>query len=98
MRKLRVNIFDDDLYNLKMLKLFMRLRDYEILTFDRAAFCPINVVKSDKCDNLNPCADIIITDYQMSEMSGLEMLLHQAQNGCKVDIRNKVVMSGDLGG
>jgi hypothetical protein len=35
MRKLRVNIFDDDVYNLTMLKLFMSQRDYEILTFDR---------------------------------------------------------------
>jgi DNA-binding response OmpR family regulator len=96
MRKLRVNIFDDDVYHLKMLKLFMSQRDYEILTFDRPVVCPISGTRSDKCDTLKPCADIIITDYQMSEMTGLEMLLHQAQNGCKVDIRNKIVMSADL--
>jgi CheY-like chemotaxis protein len=96
MRKLKVNIFDDDVYNLKMLKLFMSQRDYEILTFDRPVVCPINGTKSDKCDTLKPCADIIITDYQMPEMTGLEMLLQQEQRGCKIDIRNKIVMSADL--
>lgn len=96
MRKLRVNIFDDDVSNLKMLQLFISQRDYEILTFDRPVVCPINSAKSDKCNPLKPCADIVITDYHMPEMTGLEMLLHQAQRGCKVDIRNKIVISSDL--
>jgi DNA-binding response OmpR family regulator len=96
LRKLRVNIFDDDVSILKLLKGIMSMRDYEILTFERPVVCPIYGTKSNKCDTLNPCADIIITDYQMPQMSGLEMLLHQAQRGCKVDIRNKLVMSSDL--
>lgn len=96
MRKLRVNIFDDDVSNLKMLKIYMSRRDYEILTFDRPVVCPICSATSDKCNTLNPCADIIITDNQMPEMTGLEMLLHQAQKGCKIDIKNKMLMSSDL--
>lgn len=97
MRKLRINIFDDNASTLRMLKEFMSKRDYEILLFDRPIVCPINSVKSDKChDFLNPCADIIMTDYQMPGMTGTEMLLHQTQMGCKVDIKNKLVMSGDL--
>jgi response regulator RpfG family c-di-GMP phosphodiesterase len=96
MRKLRVNIFDDDAIILKMLKVAMSQRGYEILTFERAVACPINGAKSDNCNSLNPCVDIIITDYKMPEMTGLEMLLHQAQNGCKVNMLNKLVMSADL--
>jgi CheY-like chemotaxis protein len=96
LRKLRINIFDDDVLNLKMLKFILSQRDYEILTFDRPVVCPIYSTKSEKCNSLKPCADVIITDYRMPEMNGLEMLLHQAQSGCKVDIRNKLVMSSDL--
>jgi len=90
MRKLRINIFDDDAGNLKLLKVLMSQRDYDILTFDRPVVCPIDSSKSDKCNIGKPCADIIMTDYQMPEMTGIEMLLHQAQKGCKVDIRKDV--------
>ena len=96
MRKLRVNIFDDDASNLKLLQSCMSRRDYEILTFDRAVVCPINGATSNRCNSLKTCADIIKTDNQMPGMTGLEMLLLQAQNGCKVDIRNKILMSSDL--
>jgi CheY-like chemotaxis protein len=74
----------------------MEQRDYEIMTFDRPHICPIYSTKSERCNTLKPCADVIITDYQMPEMTGLEMLLHQAQSGCKVDIRNKIVISSGL--
>lgn len=96
MRKPRVNIFDDDVSNLKLLKMFISMRDYEVLTFDSPVVCPIFGAHADKCDNSKPCADIIITDNQMPKMTGIEMLLQQAQRGCGVDIRNKAVMSADL--
>jgi CheY-like chemotaxis protein len=96
MRKLRVNIFDDDISNLKMLKSFLSRRDYEIMTFDKPVVCPVNGSGSKKCNTIHPCADIIITDYEMRGMTGLEMLHRQAQSGCRVDVRNKIVMSSDL--
>ncbi len=95
MRKLRVNIFDDDVYNLKMLKTIMSQRDYEVLTFDSPAVCPIYNAHTEECPYVNPCADIIITDYQMPHMTGLELLLQQAQRGCRIDRRNKALMSAD---
>ena len=95
-RKLRVNIFDDDVSNLKMLKSYLFRKDYEILTFDRPLVCPGNGAKSEKFSISNACADVMITDYQMPEMTGIEMLLQQVQRECKIDIRNKIVMSADL--
>jgi CheY-like chemotaxis protein len=91
MRKLRVNIFDDDVINLKMLKACLSPRNYEVLTFDRPVVCPVNYEQQDEC--IKPCADILITDYQMPQMTGVEMLLGQAQRGCRIDKRNKALMS-----
>ena len=95
MRKPRVNIFDDEVSNLKVLKELLSMRDYEVVTFDRPVVCPLYGAQADECLSSKPCADIIITDYQMPKMTGIEMLLLQAQRGCRVDVRNKAVTSGD---
>jgi CheY-like chemotaxis protein len=94
MRKLRVNVFDDDVHNLKLLELFMTQRGYEVMTFDRPVNCSLYDGQPE-CNNSKPCADIIITDHQMPRMTGLEMLLLHKQRGCKTDIRNKALISGD---
>ncbi len=95
MRKLRVNIFDDDIHNLKLLKIFLSRRDYEVMTFDKPVVCPLYDAHQDEC--LRPCFDIIITDYHMPRMTGVEMLVQQRQRGCKVDRSNKAVMTADPG-
>ncbi|MCK4839569.1 MAG: response regulator [Desulfobulbaceae bacterium] len=95
MRKLRVTIFDDDNNNLELLQLLLSRRDYEVLTFNGPVVCPVYQGQSNACSNGKTCADIIITDYQMPKMTGIEMLLQQVQNGCKIDRRNKAVMSAD---
>jgi len=96
LRKRRVLIFDDDRNVLNLLKDFFSIRDYDVLTFDSPVTCTIYDKSLESCANAKPCADIVITDYQMPKMTGLELLLQQAQRGCKVDIRNKALMSGDL--
>jgi len=95
-RKRRVIIYDDDVNVLNLLKDFFSNRGYEVLAFDSLAVCTIYGKNLDSCANSKPCADIIITDYQMPKMTGLELLHKQAQRECKVDIRNKALMSGNL--
>jgi len=95
-RKRRVIIYDDDVNVLNLLKDFFSDRDYEVLAFDSPTVCAIYDKNLDSCVNSKPCADIIITDYQMPKMTGLELLRKQAQRGCKVDIKNKALMSGNL--
>jgi|GEM_PF-426633 len=96
LRKRRAIIIDDDANILKLLKDFFSIRDYDVLTFDSPITCTIYENKLASCANSKPCADILITDYQMPKMTGLELLVQQAQRGCKVDIRNKALMSGNL--
>jgi DNA-binding NtrC family response regulator len=95
MRKPRVNIFDDEVSILRFLREVISLRDFEVVTFDRPVVCPLYGAQADKCLNPKPCADIIMTDYKMPKMTGIEMLHLQAQRGCRVDVRNKAIMSGD---
>ncbi len=65
------------------------------MTFDRPVACPIYNAEEHDCGNLAPCADIIITDYKMPQMTGIEMLLQQEQKQCRIDRRNKALLSAD---
>ena len=55
--------------------------------------CPIIEGHVEGCFRKDPCADLIITDFRMPERTGIELLEIQARRGCKLDVRNKAIMS-----
>ena len=78
---------------LDILKNYFSLMNFEVQSFNQAILCPV-------CENTNscvyPCADIIITDFEMPRVNGIELLNHQAQKKCPINIKNKAIMSGML--
>ncbi|MDA8098481.1 MAG: response regulator [Nitrospiraceae bacterium] len=95
MRTRRVILFDDEQTVLDLLKLVFDLRGYEVLTFREPVICPL-YIDSSACAKLNPCCDVLITDHRMPRMKGLDLLREQTRRGCKLDIRNKALISGYL--
>ena len=95
MRKRRAILYDDDHIVLDLLQDFFSLRNYDVLTYRRPVFCPLYGEISD-CNNLFPCADIVMSDIRMPGQSGINMLQAQALKGCRVPADNKAVMSGYL--
>ena len=96
MRKIRIIIFDDDVVTLRLLKILLTDRNYEVLSFNEPIICPIYEKNTGNCTKDNQCADIIITDFEMPKMNGSELLQKQSERGCKVDIRNKAIISGNI--
>lgn len=96
MRKRRAIIFDDEPVVLDVFKLFFELRGYEVLTFREPVTCVVYGDEAD-CPRPSPCADIIITDFRMPKMNGLDMLRAQAAHGCKLTNKNKALISGYIG-
>ena len=95
MRKPRVIIFDDEVFILNMLKDFFLMRGYEVLTSsDPTSICPIYGKGGGLCSNRDRCSDVMITDFRMPGVNGVELLEIQNRQGCKLDIRNKAVISG----
>lgn len=95
MRKKRIIIFDDEIFILSLLDSFFSKLGYEVLTYNEPVVCPV-YKNQEKCLKNSPCADVVITDFDMPRMNGLQLLDAQTQRGCNLDIRNKAVMSGRL--
>ena len=96
MRKPRAIIYDDEVILLDLYKRWMIQRGYEVLTFSEPKVCPLYDKHSDTCTQEHKCADVVITDFQMPNMTGLEMLQIQQQKGCKLNVKHKAVVSGTI--
>jgi len=95
MRKRRAILIDDDPFMLDMLKQLFEFRGYEVVAYGEPVCCP-GYDGQARCDTMRPCGDILITDYSVPGMSGLELLREQVKMGCKITMKNKAVISGYL--
>ena len=96
MRKRRAIIYDDDPGVANMLKEHFKLRGYEVQTRQKPATCPAYDDNA-ACKERYPCADIILVDFNMPDMNGIDMLRAQSRNGCRVPAGSRALMSGALG-
>jgi CheY-like chemotaxis protein len=97
MRKRRAIVYDDEALITNMFRMFFSSMNYEVLTFNDPLFsCPVYTADSDICSKSAACADIILTDFHMPRMNGLQLLEAQVRNGCKLPIQNKALVSGYL--
>ena len=94
MRKIRVIVIDDEGVVLLMFKRWLSKKFYEVFTYNDPTVCPLYKKKTGLCMKEYPCTDIIFADIKMPHMSGIEFLQHQSQRGCKLDIKNKAIISG----
>ena len=94
MEKLRIIVFEDDPALATMLEhAFLHTRhDVHIFAdptdhlvcHDHEAPCP-----PDK-----PCAEVILSDHMMPNITGIDLLLHQKKRNCKIADTNKAIMTG----
>ena len=94
MRKPRAIIYDDNADVANVLKDHFTLRGYDVLTYHEPARCPVYVSRA-ACSE-TACADIVIVDFHLPAMNGLELLRAQSLRGCRVPAGNRALMVGAL--
>jgi len=97
MRKPRVIIFDDESMLLELLEFYFDRWGYEVFSYQTPIVCLFNGC-ADSCESLAPCADLVISDFQMPQMTGIELFQLQAQRGCRIANKMKAIMSGHAEG
>ncbi len=94
MRKLRMLVFDDEEPILSLFREFFSGKDCEVLAYGEPVVCPTYDHCSHSCPALSPCVDVLITDYKMPGMNGLQLLREQVKMGCALPLKNKALISG----
>ncbi len=95
MRKRRAVICDDEPIILDVLTMFFEEEGYEVLAFPEPVVCPVYYAPHD-CKQQHVCSDIMVMDYHMPRMSGLEVFQEQGRRGCKLTPQNKSLVTGFL--
>ena len=94
MRKIRIIVVDDHVMTVQMMETWLSREGYEVVPFSEPVRCPFSEEDSNECIKKSNCADIYLTDFEMPKINGLELLEKQSQIGCKLNIKNKAVISG----
>ena len=90
--KVRAIVLDDDYTIRTLISDILEDRGYEVFDSSEPLSCPMYLDCECSCPVEHICTNIVITDINMPNMTGLEFIEHQKSNGCKV--QNIAVMSG----
>ncbi len=90
--KLRIILLDDNDAVRTMLSEILADRGYEVFSFSNPAICPLQMMPECRCDPNQTCTDIIVSDLDMPNMTGLGFIENQKKKNCKC--QHVVLMSG----
>jgi DNA-binding response OmpR family regulator len=92
----RTIILESDNRLREELAVLLTSRGHDVHAYAYPLTCPLYQQPDGTCPQELPCADLLITDLQMSAMSGLDLLRLQAQRGCKLMTGNKLLLAAEL--
>ena len=58
-------------------------REYETFVFSNPAICPLQLVPECRCNVNETCTDMIVSDLDMPQISGLSFIENQKKKNCK---------------
>lgn len=91
--KIRALVFEDNDKLRSLISSILLKRGYEGFDFAEPGICPLYLEKDCPSPPDHTCADIIITDINMPNINGLELIENQIRHGCRV--KHFAVMSFD---
>ncbi len=81
--KLRVVFLEDNKAIRRLLSEIFDDRGYEIFSFSNPAICPLQMLPECRCDVNQTCTDLIVSDLNMPNITGLRFIENQKKKNCK---------------
>ena len=81
--KFRVILIEDSKAILRLLSETFGDRGYEIFGFSNPAICPLQMIPECRCGVNQTCTDIIVSDLNMPNLTGLSFIENQKKKNCK---------------
>ncbi len=75
--RLRIILLDDNEVILSVLSEILVHRGYEVFSFSDPSICPLQITPECRCNANQTCTDIIISDLDMPNMTGLGFIENQ---------------------
>lgn len=90
---MRVYVFEEDPALLDLLMLYLKNKGHQVQGFMEGYKCPLYLLEECICPAEKPCAEAVIVNTREPNEESIQILLDQEQKGCKLNKRNKAVMS-----
>jgi CheY-like chemotaxis protein len=81
--KLRIILLEDNEAVRSVLSQALDRRGYEVFSFSNPMICPLQLKPECRCDENQACTDIIVSDMDMPNMTGLGFIENQKKRNCK---------------
>ncbi len=91
--RLKILVIDDEECIRDSFKWHFEDMGHEVVTATEPMLCEL--YNGHDCQMGSPCADVILIDYRMPRMTGLEFIELLSKRGCIILPENRVLMSGD---
>jgi CheY-like chemotaxis protein len=85
-------ILDDDPFVLSVLQRLLAHRGYNVVAYMDPVSCPVFLSDSCPCSAKPDCPDVIMVDFEMPTVNGVQFVKKLKQKGCRC--RNVAIMSG----
>jgi len=93
--QLKILVFDDDERLPVILKKIFEQQGHAVEVYSDPTHCPLYKAHKDTCDKTSPCVDVLISDINMPNVSGVELITRQKKCECKIIDENRALMSSD---
>ena len=81
--KLRIILLEDNNAVRGVLEEVFFTRGYEVFAFSDPTICPLQIEPKCRCNANQACTDIIVSDLDMPNMTGLGFIENQKKKNCK---------------